>query len=162
MNCPNCGAPMTLLPTRPCWQCGHCSTLVCPEPAADGVRVTENAGEMCPLCRQALRRAVMDDREAIQVCQRCKGILMAREAFATTLVARRRAAGRPTVIPPLADRSDLERRIACPQCGSEMLTDWYYGPGNIVIDTCPACDLIWLDAGELNRAIDAPGSDRRH
>jgi Zn-finger nucleic acid-binding protein len=42
-----------------------------------------------------------------------------------------------------------------------MIADWYYGPGNIVIDTCPPCDLVWLDAGELQRAIDAPGRDRR-
>ena len=152
---------MLLLATRPCWQCGHCDTLICPEPAADGVRVTAEPGHMCPVCRQALRRAVMDDREPIQTCQRCKGIFMSREAFAATLVARRRAAERPSVIPSPADRADLKRRITCPQCGSEMLTDWYYGPGNIVIDTCPACDVVWLDAGELRRATDAPGSDRR-
>jgi len=34
-----------------------------------------------------------------------------------------------------------------------MITDWYYGGGRIVVDTCPACDLIWLDAGELQRAV---------
>ena len=52
-------------------------------------------------------------------------------------------------------------RIVCPNCEGPMLTDWYYGPGNIVIDTCPACDLVWLDAGELRRVVDAPGLDRR-
>jgi Zn-finger nucleic acid-binding protein len=54
----------------------------------------------------------------------------------------------------------LDRRIACPNCSNEMIADWYYGPGHIVIDTCPPCDVVWLDAGELGRAIDAPGSDR--
>jgi Zn-finger nucleic acid-binding protein len=152
---------MALLATRPCWQCSHCSTLVCPEPAADGVRVTGEAGYMCPVCRQTLVRAVMDDREPIQVCQRCKGIFLARRAFVVTLVARRRAADRPSVIPPLGDRRELERRIACPQCGTVMLTDWYHGPGNIVIDTCEICDAVWLDAGEFGRVVDAPGSDRR-
>jgi len=42
-----------------------------------------------------------------------------------------------------------------------MITDWYYGPGNIIIDTCEACGIVWLDAGELRRAVDAPGPDRR-
>ena len=42
-----------------------------------------------------------------------------------------------------------------------MLTHPYYGPGNIVLDTCSQCDLVWLDAGEFGRAIDAPGPDRR-
>ena len=152
---------MALLPSRPCWQCGHCATLVCPEPAADGLRVTTERGHACPVCRQALVRAVMDDRHHLEVCDRCKGILMPRQAFAVTLTARRRAAQTPSVTPRPADRGELQRRVDCPRCGAAMITDWYYGPGNIVIDTCPACDLVWLDAGELGRAIDAPGRDRR-
>jgi Zn-finger nucleic acid-binding protein len=152
---------MALLPTRPCWQCSHCSTLVCPEPAADGLRVTGEAGHMCPVCSQALVRAVIDDRDPIEICERCKGIFMPRRAFAVTVLARRRVAQKPSVMPMPADRGELERRIACPRCGSAMLTDRYYGPGNIVIDTCPTCDVVWLDAGELGRAIDAPGPDRR-
>jgi Zn-finger nucleic acid-binding protein len=36
----------------------------------------------------------------------------------------------------------------------------YYGPGNVVIDTCSRCDLIWLDFGELKQIADAPGRDR--
>lgn len=103
----------------------------------------------------------MDDRERIEICERCKGILMALRAFGETLTARRRAAETPSVIPTPADRREMQRRTACPRCGDTMITDWYYGPGNIVIDTCPACHVVWLDAGELQRAIDAPGRDRR-
>jgi Zn-finger nucleic acid-binding protein len=152
---------MALLPNRPCWRCAHCSTLVCPEPAADGVRVTGEPGHDCPVCRQQLLRAVMDDRVHLEICERCKGILMPRHAFSHTLTARRRAADTPSVIPHPADRGELDRRTACPRCGGAMITDWYYGPGNIVIDSCPPCDVVWLDAGELQRAIDAPGRDRR-
>jgi Zn-finger nucleic acid-binding protein len=152
---------MTLLPTRPCWQCAHCSTQVSPQPAAEGVRITAEPGHECPVCRLPLRRAIMDDREHIEICERCKGILLEQRAFGDTLVARRRAADTPSVIPHPADRRDLERRTACPRCRRTMLTDWYYGPGNIVIDTCPSCQVVWLDAGELQRAIDAPGRDRR-
>lgn len=152
---------MALHATRPCWLCSHCESLVCPEPAADGLRVTGERGHDCPVCKQALLRAVLDDREAIEVCERCKGILMPREAFAETLTARRRAAQTPSVTPSPADPHDLQRRIACPDCGAPMVTDWYYGPGNIVIDTCETCDVVWLDAGELRRVVDAPGSDRR-
>lgn len=152
---------MVLHSSRPCWTCAHCSTLVCPEPAAEGVRVTSEAGHGCPVCRQSLQRAVMDDREPIEICERCKGILMPLRVFAETLTARRRAANTPSVIPIPADRSELARRLACPRCTRAMIADWYYGPGNIVIDTCPACDVVWLDAGELQRAVDAPGRDRR-
>lgn len=152
---------MALLRNRPCWQCGHCSTLVCPEPAAEGVRLTAEPGHECPVCRRPLVRAVMDEREHIEVCERCKGILMPQRAFAETLTARRRAAATASVIPPPADLAELKRPLACPRCTARMITDWYYGPGGIVIDTCPPCEIVWLDAGELQRAVDAPGRDRR-
>jgi Zn-finger nucleic acid-binding protein len=33
----------------------------------------------------------------------------------------------------------------------------YYGPGSQVIDSCPHCRLVWLDAGELAAIERAPG-----
>jgi len=41
-----------------------------------------------------------------------------------------------------------------------METFQYNGPGNIVIDTCHQCDLIWLDFGEITKVVNAPGRDR--
>ncbi|HEY2434605.1 MAG TPA: zf-TFIIB domain-containing protein [Vicinamibacterales bacterium] len=151
---------MTLDSAHPCWSCTHCGSVVCPDPASDGVRVTGGPGHVCPLCAVPLQRALLDEREPIEICERCKGTLMARRGFAVTLTARRRAATTPSVTPDPADPRQLDRRVVCPNCAAAMITDWYYGPGNIVIDTCPACDLVWLDAGELRRAADAPGGDR--
>ena len=151
---------MTLDAGRPCWTCAHCGSLVCPQPAPDGVRVTGERGHDCPVCRTPLSCASLDDREPIEICERCKGTLMALRAFAETLTARRHAAATPTVTPVPADPHDLQRRIACPECAAPMMTDWYYGPGNMVIDTCEHCGIVWLDAGELRRAVDAPGPDR--
>jgi Zn-finger nucleic acid-binding protein len=37
-----------------------------------------------------------------------------------------------------------------------MDTHYYAGPGNIVIDDCPSCELNWLDAGELMTIVRAP------
>ena len=37
-----------------------------------------------------------------------------------------------------------------------MDTHIYGGPGNIVIDNCPACRLNWLDFPELARIESAP------
>lgn len=58
------------------------------------------------------------------------------------------------------DPTELERKTECPICFQEMETFQYLGPGNIVIDTCHADDLIWLDYGELSKVISAPGRDR--
>ena len=137
--------------------------MVCEEPATDaGVRVVSKtgSGRHCPVCSTPFLVAVMDDTYRIEICERCKGVLMPRETFAETVIGRRRAAASPPVIPGHTDSRELQRRVRCPGCHAQMVTDWYYGPGNIVLDTCPACDLAWLDSGELQRVVDAPGSDR--
>ncbi|MEO5896194.1 MAG: hypothetical protein ABIS06_10865 [Vicinamibacterales bacterium] len=36
----------------------------------------------------------------------------------------------------------------------------HYGPGNVVIDNCAGCDLVWLDFGEIRQIVAAPGKDR--
>jgi hypothetical protein len=85
---------------------------------------------------------------------------MPRETFARTIIARRRASNARAIPPARADRGELDRRIPCPACGQTMVTDWYYGGGSTVLDTCPPCDLAWLDAGEMKRIVNAPGPDR--
>ncbi len=39
-----------------------------------------------------------------------------------------------------------------------MDVHFYGGPGNVVIDSCEECSLIWLDRGELMRIAHAPDS----
>jgi Zn-finger nucleic acid-binding protein len=34
----------------------------------------------------------------------------------------------------------------------------YYGPGNVVVDSCCHCGLVWLDAGEISMIETAPGA----
>ena len=58
------------------------------------------------------------------------------------------------------DRSELHRRLACPRCGRAFDTYPHLGPGAVVVDNCPKCDLIWLDFGEMRQIVDAPGKDR--
>jgi hypothetical protein len=104
--------------------------------------------------------ATIDDRHRIDGCTECKGLLLPLPLFATTVMTKRRAARTPSVIPPPGSPRDLQRPLYCPNCGEKMLTDWYYGPGNVVIDRCEPCEFVWLDGGELQRVIDAPGPDR--
>ena len=37
----------------------------------------------------------------------------------------------------------------CPGCGEQMEVHPYYGPGNVLIDSCGECALVWLDRGEI-------------
>jgi Zn-finger nucleic acid-binding protein len=40
-----------------------------------------------------------------------------------------------------------------------MDTHFYAGPGNVIVDSCDGCSLIWLDRGELTRIAHAPDGD---
>jgi Zn-finger nucleic acid-binding protein len=93
-------------------------------------------------------------------CDHCRGLLVDRWAFAAVIRSlRSRAVSSPTRPEPI-DPAELERNLHCPRCGASMDTHPYYGPGNVVIDTCGACQLLHLDHGELRQIVDAPGRDR--
>ena len=55
------------------------------------------------------------------------------------------------------DPAELDKFENCPACLEKMDSHPYYGPGNVVLNTCNACKLAWLDHGELAKIIRAPG-----
>lgn len=153
---------MELFPTRGYFFCRYCSSFHFPETTtSDGVRVLAEAKELaCPACRRTLSTALLDEAHPVHYCTNCRGVLLARRAFADVVRVRRAwATGTPArPIPP--EPAEFERRIACPMCTRELETHPYYGPGNVVIDSCSECHVIWLDFGELKQIVDAPGRDR--
>jgi Zn-finger nucleic acid-binding protein len=154
---------MELFDRRRYHHCNHCGTFHFIEtPEVEGVRLLEPQGDAlaCPLCQAALRRALLDDRSVVEHCQQCRGLLMQRATFGE-VVALRRARSPSAIVPPVPlDPRELGRRLTCPSCRARMDVHPYYGPGNVVIDSCSACDLIWLDHGELKQISEAPGRDR--
>jgi Zn-finger nucleic acid-binding protein len=153
---------MALFERRRYFFCEHCGTFhFIDAPAIDDVQVLERREDRrCPRCAGALAHALLDDQHAVEFCEGCRGVLLARATFADALNRRRARAGGPGVPPQPLDRRELERRATCPQCAGEMDVHPYYGPGNVVIDSCTRCSLIWLDYGELQQMTDAPGRDR--
>jgi Zn-finger nucleic acid-binding protein len=163
MNCPNCGAPMELFAARRYYFCHHCGTFHFLEnPAVDGVQVLERpaAPRPCPRCRATLATARLDDAHTVEHCERCRGLLLPRASFAEAVGRRRARASGPPATPSPIDPREMQTRISCPACAALMDVHPYYGPGNVVIDTCSGCDLVWLDFGELQQITDAPGRDR--
>jgi Zn-finger nucleic acid-binding protein len=63
--------------------------------------------------------------------------------------------------PPPVRMEELKRQVACPKCGQKMDTHPYGGPGNIIIDNCPACMLNWLDYMELYRVTHSPDGKKK-
>jgi Zn-finger nucleic acid-binding protein len=163
MNCRNCGGAMQLIETRGYFFCRYCGSFHFPDTAGDdGIRVVGEADKplKCAACTQPLASAMLDESFPVQYCGNCRGVLMPRSNFATVVQKRRAwALDQPGPIVPL-DRGELDRKVACPACHARMITHPYYGPGNVVLDNCASCDLIWLDFGELKQIVAAPGRDR--
>jgi hypothetical protein len=64
------------------------------------------------------------------------------------------------IAPQAPDRSELQRRLACPHCRQAMETHFYAGPGNVILSDCERCSLDWVDHGKLMRIAHAPDALR--
>jgi len=129
--------------------CEFCGSFVLPDKTEDGVVVIGGPGQRsCPVCDQPLVEAAIE-RKPVEHCTRCGGVLCDRRTF-TVIIERLRArqAG-PKLEPEPIDRSELERKLTCPGCAQGMELHPYYGPGNVLVDSCDACHVVWLDKGEI-------------
>ena len=149
---------MHLKPDEDSYKCEYCRSIYLPETGDDGVRLLGEApSQACPICNIPLVNAAIA-KIRILYCTGCRGMLISMQVF-QTLIDQLRAVQGGAAPQPVAESSDLQRKIACPQCRHRMDTHFYAGPGNVVIDSCENCCLIWLDRGELMHIVRAP--DRR-
>jgi Zn-finger nucleic acid-binding protein len=163
MNCRSCGGAMELMASRGYFFCRYCGSFHFPDAKAQGgIRIIGETPESlaCVACSQPLTSAILDETHPVRYCRNCRGVLIERRGFAG-VVEKRRAWATETPAPPVPlNRKELERNVRCPACKGPMTTHPYYGPGNVVIDGCEPCELVWLDCGELEQIVDAPGKDR--
>ena len=90
-------------------------------------------------------------------CPTCQGMLIQQPVFASALAHFRAQYGESFSIPAPMNAAQLNIVRHCPACHSKFETYPYAGAGNSVIDACTSCGLLWLDAGELNNLVTAPG-----
>jgi Zn-finger nucleic acid-binding protein len=92
----------------------------------------------------------------VRYCTQCRGLLVLIFNF-LPLVEYMRTVWRSTgaSIEP-RDNADADRKFTCPLCRGTMMGHPYGGPGNVNIDTCERCSVIWLDRNELRRIVLAP------
>jgi len=129
--------------------CTHCGSIEEQPVIVEGLEVAGNSATSCPVCSTPLADARLDG-SPLRVCQRCHGMLIAMSDFVDVIqsaTAREEIHG--VVLP--RRQSPGERVIACPACRQAMISHFYGGPGNLVIDSCERCQLNWLDSGELRR-----------
>ncbi len=160
MNCPSCGAPIALRPDTEGYKCDYCHTVFHPGEEDDGVQVSgepADASLACPVCRLPLVRASVA-KIPVLFCSQCHGLLMPMQVLQPILEELRSDAASPAVQTP-PDRGDIKRALRCPHCNRRMDTHFYAGPGNVIVDSCDTCSLLWLDRGELTRIAHAPDGD---
>ena len=149
MNCPRCGAAMRPAGNRPHFHCSACDVYHFPEETGDGVTVVgEPVGAACPVCHLPLQSGMIED-ETVCYCDHCRGFLTPIDAFGRMVGKRRSRHGPHEQRAEPFDHTELERVLACPDCGGRMDAHPFSGGGNAVVDACESCNLIWLDAGEL-------------
>ena len=159
-NCPACGAPLTIRPDTEGFQCSFCHKVFFPGQSEENVEVSGASWESepnCPVCFQPLVKATLA-KTSILYCKQCHGLLMRMEAVAD-VVDELRASIDKDAVQTSADRDDLKRVLQCPRCNRRMDTHRYAGPGNVVVDSCDNCSLIWFDRGEVTRIAHAPDED---
>jgi Zn-finger nucleic acid-binding protein len=108
----------------------------------------------CPQCATPLVDARIEGCP-VRYCTSCEGVLVEMRHFMMLSEAVRARAPRGGVALPRTQQPG-ERTLSCPSCGQPMLSHLFGGPGNLVLDTCEACRVNWLDPGELQRIARAP------
>ena len=161
-QCRQCGGTASLVPGKDHLQCDYCGSLVFATDnplTVDGITAGGEflEGAECPVCIRPLETATVDGNPAL-FCGKCFGLLI-RKAHFGSVVRERRARRNPDdrESPSPIDQTQYQRRINCPACLLKMEVHPYYGPGNVVIDSCNRCGYIWLDHSELRSIERAAG-----
>ena len=157
ISCQKCGGVARVVAGQDYHHCVYCSSLI--QIAKVSVDRIEPTGTIldcqCPSCAATLQTGLIDGRRAL-FCGTCFGVLLRHDDFGSVVRERQaKRVGMEPAEPRPIDPAAFERRLKCPSCEKTMDTHPYYGPGNIVIDSCTSCGFIWLDHGELTRVEQA-------
>lgn len=155
--CQKCGGTAEIVAGQQYHNCVYCDSLIqVAEISEDRILPTGHILECnCPTCHHPLQTGLIEKRRAL-FCGACFGVLIRHADFAGIVQERQaRRAGMEPAEPRPIDPKSLKRQINCPSCSRRMETHPYYGPGNIVVDTCSECGYLWLDHGEISRVESA-------
>jgi Zn-finger nucleic acid-binding protein len=155
MHCEHCGAAMRLDRDRGMMVCLYCGAECIPAQDEDGVEIIGPSSKKCPVCAASLSDSVIESFPILS-CAQCHGMLIPMDTFPHLLSDLRAHRERPPEFVSRRDESDAARHLHCPQCGSEMDAHPYGGGGNVNIDSCEKCAVVWLDRNELRKIVVAP------
>jgi Zn-finger nucleic acid-binding protein len=129
--------------------CSHCGSVETLPPLIREIEIGEPSDALCPACGATLANARLDGSPLL-VCPQCSGMLIAMLHFVSVIDAASAHEDQHSVVLP-RQQNPGDRVLTCPRCRQSMISHFYGGPGNLVIDTCEGCQVNWLDPGELRR-----------
>ena len=151
MNCKQCGAPMNVTEDQNFFHCEYCGSYDFPNPNQDGVALLDEVSPLaCPICNKPLVSAIVKDVH-IYSCPTCRGNLIDQSKMLPILRQAQPLDSTREDLHYPQPQSESARTVACPSCQKVMAVYPYGGPGNVIIQGCEICRLIWLDFGELSR-----------
>jgi Zn-finger nucleic acid-binding protein len=154
MTCQQCGAQMRADRDRGLFICDYCGSQATPPVEDDGVLLLGPAAVKCAVGTVPLFNGTLESIELL-VCKTCRGMLISMEDFPALVSQLRSHREGPAAFISSRSTSDADRKLPCPKCGSAMDNHPYGGGGNVNIDSCEACEVIWLDRGELRKIASA-------
>jgi len=160
MKCENCGASLRPDLERGIYACDYCRSEFVPPPESDGVLVLADTRHSCPICNHHLFEASLETFP-LEYCAHCHGMLVAMDRFIDLVEALRIRGDRFSRHIERRSSVDADRYLRCPGCGSRMDGHPYGGGGNVNVDSCEKCDVLWLDGGELRRIAGSPDHTAR-
>jgi Zn-finger nucleic acid-binding protein len=137
--------------------CDYCGSQNAPHTDEDGVWVMDPTSHNCPVCQTPLADASLESHDLLY-CTRCHGMLLDMERFVPLLEVLREHRYW-TRSSQTARIFDAARVLHCPLCKHEMDEHLYGGGGNMDVDSCETCGVLWLERGELSRIVAAPDRD---
>ncbi len=105
----------------------------------------------CPKCEQDLLEPTTVHGIELDRCRHCHGLWLDEEELPTLL--ERSPGDAKKLSGKRVDEIANEKPGYCPRDQSKLLRAYSARNKNIILDTCPECRGIWLDAGELAKLV---------
>jgi Zn-finger nucleic acid-binding protein len=160
MTCPNCGATVRLDRDRDLMICDYCGSQSTPPVDEDGVQVTGETTSPCGICHTPLSTARIEARDLLY-CTKSHGILVSMDDFGLMIEDLREHRCRAAALLTPRGPAEFGHDLRCPLCKGAMNYHAYGGGdiGNVMIDSCEDCCVVWLDRGVLGRILITPDSE---
>lgn len=160
-KCNQCSRQMQPVHGQNHLACYDCNTFSFPISGPTEIYTAHCTGKatafQCPKCYDNDLQVGILHGTQVATCKNCRGFVIDSNSFGALATTMRDQYQGPEDKPVMVDQYALSEIVNCPACFNPMHSHPYHGPGNAVINSCIACELTWLDYGELGTIIRAPG-----